>query len=139
MNGRCYLKKNEDFSSVYENGTVCHAKSFSVKYIRNNLDYSRWGIVTSKKIGGAVVRNHVTQFRIPLPVIPALLLRTRSRSNERPTPQNIHRPSPPTACTYSPGLLRHTGLVQAVASRPPATPGAFRFLRFLALLPLSPY
>lgn len=59
MNGRCYLKKREDFSSVYENGTVCHAKSLSVKYIRNNLDYSRWGIVTSKKIGGAVVRNHV--------------------------------------------------------------------------------
>ena len=59
MNGRCYLKKSEDFSLVHSGGRWQSSRIMTVKYLKNDLGYSRWGIVASKKIGGAVTRNHV--------------------------------------------------------------------------------
>ena len=59
MNGRCYLKKSEDFSLVHSAGRWQSSKILTVKYLKNDLGYARWGIVASKKIGGAVTRNHV--------------------------------------------------------------------------------
>ncbi len=51
------LRRNKDFSKIYNKG-----KSFATKYIvifykKNNLGYNRTAFLASKKIGKSVVRN----------------------------------------------------------------------------------
>ncbi|MFA5536156.1 MAG: ribonuclease P protein component [Bacillota bacterium] len=53
------LKKNQEFQRVYQ-----HKKSFVGRYLvlylkKNNLNYTRFGFVVSKKIGKAVERNKI--------------------------------------------------------------------------------
>lgn len=48
----------QQFWQVTQKGHVVHGAWFMVKYAPNNLNYSRWAIVTSTKIAKkAVVRN----------------------------------------------------------------------------------
>ena len=55
------LKKNNDFSFVYNNG-ISKANKYLVMYIcKNNLDKNRLGISVSKKVGNSVVRHHLTR------------------------------------------------------------------------------
>lgn len=51
------IKKNEDFQKVLAGHKVIKFKEFSVYYIENSLDRSRFGLSVGKKVGNAVVRN----------------------------------------------------------------------------------
>ncbi len=53
------LKKPREFSYVYKNGEKWVGEYMVLLFVRNNLPYSRIGIVVSKKVGRAVVRNKV--------------------------------------------------------------------------------
>ncbi len=57
MKGEVYLKKTGDFALVHSRGKWRGGKFLGVKSRVNGLDYTRWGIITSKKTGGAVARN----------------------------------------------------------------------------------
>jgi ribonuclease P protein component len=54
-----HLKKPEQFSLVYNQG-ISRADRFLVLKARlNSLEYSRFGISVSKRVGKAVVRNRI--------------------------------------------------------------------------------
>ncbi len=53
------LGKSGEFSYVYKNGEKWVGRYVVVLYIKNTLPNSRIGIVVSKKVGTAVVRNKV--------------------------------------------------------------------------------
>lgn len=55
------LKKNKDFSKVYNNG-----KSFANRYLvmyvlENHTPNNRLGVSVSKKVGNSVIRHHITR------------------------------------------------------------------------------
>ena len=55
------LKKNKDFSKVYNNG-----KSFANRYLvmyvlENHTPNNRLGISVCKKVGNSVIRHHITR------------------------------------------------------------------------------
>ena len=53
------ITKKKDYNSVYKEGKRYIGK-YIIMFIReNNLETSRVGVVTSKKVGKAVVRNRV--------------------------------------------------------------------------------
>jgi len=52
---RINSKKQYDY--IYKNGKRIPAKYIIVFAIPNKMEYSRFGFVTSKKIGNAVIRN----------------------------------------------------------------------------------
>ena len=55
------LKKNSDFQNVYVKGKS-KANRYLVLYCRENqLNYNRFGISVSKKVGNSVVRHRVTR------------------------------------------------------------------------------
>ena len=55
------IKKKEDFSHVFRNGSFLNCNSFTINYAKKSkLDSTnspRFGIVASKKVGNAVQRN----------------------------------------------------------------------------------
>ncbi|MGI6644693.1 MAG: ribonuclease P protein component [Bacilli bacterium] len=51
--------KNEDFQLILDNGNYLKSTSFTVVYLKNDLDRVRVGIAVSKKLGKAVKRNKV--------------------------------------------------------------------------------
>ena len=53
----CYLKKNSEFQRVYANKKISGSKYITLFTAKNNRDYPRFGITTTKKIGNAVERN----------------------------------------------------------------------------------
>ena len=53
------LTRASQFGQVYSRGSSWAVPYIAVKALPNHLDYYRCGIVVSKKIGGAVVRNRV--------------------------------------------------------------------------------
>ena len=53
------LRKSGEFSYVYKNGEKWVGKYVVLLYVKNTLPNSRIGIVVSKKVGTAVVRNKV--------------------------------------------------------------------------------
>lgn len=59
MKGEVYLKKTGDFALVHSQGKWHGGRFLGVKSRINSLSHPRWGIITSKKTGGAVVRNRV--------------------------------------------------------------------------------
>lgn len=59
-----FLKKNRlsnncDFENVLKNGKLLKCKFFTLKILKNNLEYPRLGIRINKKIGNAVKRNKI--------------------------------------------------------------------------------
>jgi ribonuclease P protein component len=54
-----HLTKPEQYSLVYKNGVSYSDRFLVVKTIPNQLEYSRYGISVSKRVGKAVVRNRV--------------------------------------------------------------------------------
>ena len=52
-----HLKKTADFTAVHSHGKWNGSQLLGIKSRPNNLDYTRCGIIASKKVGGAVVRN----------------------------------------------------------------------------------
>ena len=59
MKGEIYLKKPADFTRIHKQGGYLGSRLVSVKSLPNSLLYSRWAIITSKKLGKAVIRNRV--------------------------------------------------------------------------------
>jgi len=59
MRGEEYLTKNEQYSAVYAGGRLISGGPLSIRYIPNELDFSRYGFIVSKRVGKAVVRNRV--------------------------------------------------------------------------------
>ena len=59
MKSEIYLTKNEHYALVFKKG-ISRANNLAViNVLPNGLEISRYGLVTSKKVGGAVVRNRV--------------------------------------------------------------------------------
>ena len=53
------IKSNRDFKRVYRKGKSVVGRHFVIYFVRNNLGKNRIGFTVSKKVGKAVVRNHV--------------------------------------------------------------------------------
>lgn len=53
------LTKTSQFAAVFEKGKFWANDAMVIRAMPNGLEISRFGIVTSKKIGNAVVRNRV--------------------------------------------------------------------------------
>ncbi len=53
------LRKPREFHYVYKNGRKWIGNYLLLIFIENNLPYSRIGIVVSKKVGKAVLRNKI--------------------------------------------------------------------------------
>ena len=51
------LRKQKDFSRVYNRGKSRGSKFVVVLYKKNNLDFTRTAFVSSKKVGNSVERN----------------------------------------------------------------------------------
>ncbi|MGH9751151.1 MAG: ribonuclease P protein component [Blastocatellia bacterium] len=52
------LRNSRQFRRVYEQGHKFHTPFFSAFFLRNDAGERRYGITATRKIGGAVVRNH---------------------------------------------------------------------------------
>jgi len=66
------LRRNSDFLRVRRFGKTYASPLMVLAFVRNELDYSRFGFVVSKRLGKAVQRNkvkrrmrEVTRLRIP--------------------------------------------------------------------------
>ncbi len=54
------IKKRKDFEKILKEGKSLHSEIFTVKFLENNLNQSRFGFIVSKKISKkAVTRNTV--------------------------------------------------------------------------------
>jgi ribonuclease P protein component len=53
------LRRRADFDSVYKRGRIFNDPLLVLRTLPNNLPHNRYGFVTSKRLGGAVVRNRV--------------------------------------------------------------------------------
>lgn len=55
------IKKKEDFSYVFRNGSFLNSNSFTINYAKKpkaaSTNSPRFGIIASKKVGNAVQRN----------------------------------------------------------------------------------
>ena len=52
------IKKNEDFKRIIDMNNCYKNNCFLIHFGSNNLEYYRFGISVSKKIGNAVTRNY---------------------------------------------------------------------------------
>ena len=53
------LRRRKDFDDVFRKGRVWHNELLVLRTIPNALDHNRYGFITSKRVGKAVVRNRV--------------------------------------------------------------------------------
>jgi ribonuclease P protein component len=53
------IRKKSDFASLYREGGRFRGRYFTLVYRRNGGNCSRLGVVASRKVGPAVVRNRV--------------------------------------------------------------------------------
>jgi len=53
------LSRPRDFATLQENGTVRSHPLLVVRVLRTDLDTTRFGLATGRKIGGAVIRNRL--------------------------------------------------------------------------------
>jgi ribonuclease P protein component len=53
------IRKKKDFDRLYKNGNRFRGKYLTLVYLDNNFAFSRLGVVASRKVGGAVLRNRV--------------------------------------------------------------------------------
>ncbi|MBC7088546.1 MAG: ribonuclease P protein component [Tissierellales bacterium] len=53
------LRKNTEFKKVYVKGKNYWNRNFTLYIKKNELNYTRFGIVVTKKLGKAVVRNKI--------------------------------------------------------------------------------
>ena len=59
MQRRFRLTGTKRFSQIHRDGSSAANRFLVIRFLANGLDQSRFGIVTSKRIGNAVVRNRV--------------------------------------------------------------------------------
>jgi ribonuclease P protein component len=53
------LTRPQDFAALQSDGTVRSHPLLLVRFLRTDLDQTRFGLSTGRKLGGAVVRNRV--------------------------------------------------------------------------------
>jgi ribonuclease P protein component len=53
------LTRPQDFATLQSDGTLRSHPLLSVRFLRTDLDMTRFGLSTGRKLGGAVVRNRV--------------------------------------------------------------------------------
>ncbi|HEY49405.1 MAG TPA: ribonuclease P protein component [Dehalococcoidia bacterium] len=53
------LRKNSEFTGVFERGGTWASEFVVLRAAPNGLEHNRYGFVTSKRLGNAVVRNRV--------------------------------------------------------------------------------
>jgi ribonuclease P protein component len=53
------LRRRKDFDVVFRKGRALHNDLLVLRSVPNALEHNRYGFVTSKKVGKAVVRNRV--------------------------------------------------------------------------------
>ncbi|MBI1879624.1 MAG: ribonuclease P protein component, partial [Chloroflexi bacterium] len=53
------LRHNLDFQRVRRNGKSNASPLMVLAFLRNELDYSRFGFVVNKRLGKAVLRNRI--------------------------------------------------------------------------------
>ena len=53
------LRRRRDFDVVFQEGQVLANRLLVLRSVPNQLPHNRYGFVTSKRLGGAVVRNRV--------------------------------------------------------------------------------
>ncbi len=53
------LRRRRDFDAVFRSGRAWHNELLVLRTLPNSLDYNRYGFVTGKRLGGAVVRNRL--------------------------------------------------------------------------------
>ena len=59
MRGEQYITKKEQYDSVYKRGSNLANKNLVIRVLPNNLEISRYGIMVSRRVGKAVVRNRI--------------------------------------------------------------------------------
>ncbi|HZK87391.1 MAG TPA: ribonuclease P protein component [Syntrophomonas sp.] len=57
LNKKNRISSKEAYNHIYKYGRKIQAKYIIVFVVTNHLEYNRFGIVTSKKVGNAVLRN----------------------------------------------------------------------------------
>lgn len=57
MKKKYRVKKNIEFNSIIKNGKFYKNRFYIIYIYNNNLNYSRFGISASTKLGNAVLRN----------------------------------------------------------------------------------
>jgi ribonuclease P protein component len=66
------LRRRKDFDAVFRQGRAWHNELLVLRSIPNALDHNRYGFITSKRLGKAVVRNRVRRrLRESVRVLPA--------------------------------------------------------------------
>ncbi len=53
------ISNSADYNTIYKNGKKVPGRYIIVYILKNDLGYNRYGLVTSKKVGNAVIRNKV--------------------------------------------------------------------------------
>src|SRR5205814_4478039 len=53
------LSRPQDFAAIQSNGTVRSHPLLTARFLRTDLETTRFGLATGRKLGGAVVRNRV--------------------------------------------------------------------------------
>ncbi len=53
------LTRPQDFAALQSDGTLRSHPLLSVRFLRTDLDTTRFGLSTGRKLGGAVVRNRI--------------------------------------------------------------------------------
>lgn len=59
MERRFRLQQHQDFQRLRQEGRVTRHPSMVVSYAPNNLSHNRYGFITSKRLGNAVMRNKI--------------------------------------------------------------------------------
>ncbi len=53
------LRRRRDFDAVFRRGRSWHNELLVLRALTNSLEHNRYGFVTPKRLGGAVVRNRL--------------------------------------------------------------------------------
>jgi ribonuclease P protein component len=53
------LTRPQDFAALQSDGTIRSHPLLSIRFLRTDLDTTRFGLSTGRKLGGAVIRNRV--------------------------------------------------------------------------------
>jgi ribonuclease P protein component len=53
------LSRLQEFNAIQEHGTARSTALVTARFLRTNLDTTRFGLATGRRVGGAVVRNRV--------------------------------------------------------------------------------
>lgn len=59
MRGEQFITKQGQYDSVFRSGSNRANKELVIRVLPNNLEYSRFGIIVSRRVGKAVVRNRI--------------------------------------------------------------------------------